>query len=109
MKAYLIETTQECQKLTCMGFSDPKTVKVADVRAIYIPGELMLGYDLGERRTIHEHKPPFLGAQEIVDGKMKGVVKEIDLDNPTFAKVLSVSCPIGSYDAVKTIVDYLYL
>jgi len=119
MKAYLIETTQECQELTCMCFSDPKTVRVADVRMVYVPNRFLLGYDAGDRRILLSEKPPFLGVQDIVDGVKKGVVKEIDLNEQAAGQILNLIPNLRSelnkkdkehpnYQKIESLVQGLY-
>ncbi len=80
MKAYVIKTWREVMK--DIGGFDYIPIGKISVSAIYLPGKLLIGYEQSSPpELILETHAPFLGVQEIIDGKRKGFVKKFEMDD----------------------------
>ncbi|MDI6720792.1 MAG: hypothetical protein QMD85_00265 [Candidatus Aenigmarchaeota archaeon] len=84
MKAYLIAATQEVQRMFLFETEGPPTTRY--VNAVYVPDRILLGYASDGEVVLSEDKS-FLGAQDIVDGRKKGTVEEIELDDEALDKI----------------------
>src|SRR3989344_1515743 len=92
MRAYSIFTYQEFHDFLGIDIFEPVTVDTKDVALLYFPKRLLLGVylDYQNKELIISTKPPYLGAPEIVDGKRKGNVKEIELDEEKMSRLKKI-------------------
>ena len=82
MKAYVIQTWRDVTATNYPDILEHETIGKDSVMVIYVPDQLLIGYEEGfHSGLIVETQAPYLGAQEIVEGKRKGEVKEIELDD----------------------------
>ncbi len=98
MKAYYIGAKQ---KISEAIFIEPINTKERYVHSIYIPDNVFIGYVAGENDIVLDKEKPFLGAQEIVDGKRKGKVREIEIDQPALDKILELVPKLGDPEEPK--------